>query len=115
MIQIIFIIIYFLMGFSLASVFGGREGGTTQGSILSIALAFVIFVSAIISLSIIAIVAVLRRQHDWYAFLAIAFLLFVLGIGTDVLLDIIFISPEEYGERGWSWAVGKYGAWRVLK
>lgn len=113
-VQAVLGIIYFLMGFVFSSLLGGRYG-TTQGNIFSAAFGIALFAFGVVSLAVIALIIILRRRHDWYAFPAMSFLLFISGIGAGALLDIVFISPEEYGERGWAWAVGKYGEWRVLK
>lgn len=113
--QVLFCVAFFLLGLWLAISFGSREGGTTQGNILSVALTSIVFFSSIISLSIFAFVALWKRKADWCITVAAAFVLMIVGIAVGILQDIVFITPAEYGERGWAWAVGRYGSWRVLR
>lgn len=113
--QIALAIGYFFLGFIASSLFTGEGSGTSQGQNIGIIVSWILFVSGIISLAGTVLIVVLLRRHDWYVFPAVAFLLLLSGIGIALLLDVIFITPQEYGERGWAWAAGRYGTWRVLR
>ena len=113
--QVLFCAAYFLLGLETYFVFDGGTGGTTQGQIISIAFSASIFWLGTILLSAIALFVLWKKKADWYIAVAVAPCALILGIAIGISQDLVLITPAEYGERGWAWAVGKYGAWRVLK
>jgi hypothetical protein len=107
--KIVFVIVSFVIFFLgvgsyqlLDSVGGGSKG--------MVALMFFFIVLFGVMMCITVLVFIMRRRMFW-KFIP----LFVAGVLIGCVFDRVFITPAEYGERGWAWAVAKYGAWRVLR
>lgn len=115
MLQVLFCAMYFLLGLGSYLMLDGGTGEMAQGNILSTAFTVAAIWLGMIGLSIVALFVLWKRKTDWYVVVAVAFLVLIIGAAIGILQDLIFINPAEYGERGWAWAAGKYGAWRVLK
>lgn len=106
---------YFLLGLWAYIIFDGGTGATTQGVVFSIAFAALLIWFGVIFLSVIAVFVLWLKKSDWYIPIAVAICAVFLGVLIGILQDVLFMTPAEYGERGWAWAAGKYGAWRALK
>lgn len=115
MLQVLFCAMYFLLGLGSYLMLDGGTGEMAQGNVLSTAFTVAAIWLGMIGISIVALFALWKRKTDWYVVVAVAFLVLIIGATIGILQDLIFINPAEYGERGWAWAAGKYGAWRVLK
>ena len=81
--------------------------GSPAGSTLSVYMSLFIFMFGLVFAIVVGIVG---RGLYWTLIFSL-----VGGAAIGLCVDLIFITPAEYGERGWARAVGRYGAWRVLK
>lgn len=81
--------------------------GSPAGSILSVYLGIFIF---LFGLCIAIVAGIVGRGLYWTLVLSLFG-----GVALGLVVDLLFITPHEYGERGWAWAAGRYGAWRVLE
>ncbi len=113
--QVLFCVGYFLLGLWSSYELGSGANGTQQQLYFNTVLPMLAIWLGIISLSIIAVITVLKRKSNWYVAIALAPCALIAGIISGVILSLIVITPAEYDDHGWAWAVEKYGAWRVLK